>query len=147
MGIKLLSCWLEVVVCVSKTSSGSAQNSGAMMRSGGVAADSPGSLVMADQVRYMVYRVTREDCSRPDRGCDSFYRQETGDGHVTCRRFRPHLHRLPTRRPLHLNVGQHGHHGDAEAEQHVDADEDLVLGAAVRVGVVNVEQDQRHQGQ
>lgn len=32
----------------------------------------PGSLVMADQVRYMVYRVTREDCSRPDLGWDSF---------------------------------------------------------------------------
>lgn len=32
----------------------------------------PGSLVMADQVRYMVYRVTREDCSKPDRGWDSF---------------------------------------------------------------------------
>lgn len=44
-------------------------------------------------------------------------------------------------------MGQHGHDGDAEAEQHVDADEDFVLGAAVRVGVVNVEQDQRHQGQ
>lgn len=32
----------------------------------------PGSLVMADQVRYMVYRVTKEDCSRPDLGWDSF---------------------------------------------------------------------------
>lgn len=28
----------------------------------------PGSLVMADQVRYMVKRVTREDWSRPDLG-------------------------------------------------------------------------------
>jgi len=33
---------------------------------------SPGSLVIADQVRYMVYRVTSEDCNRPDLGWDSF---------------------------------------------------------------------------
>lgn len=32
---------------------------------------SPGSLVMADQVRYMVYRVTMDDCSNPDLGWDS----------------------------------------------------------------------------
>lgn len=32
----------------------------------------PGSLVMADQVRYMVNRVTREDCRRPDLGWDSY---------------------------------------------------------------------------
>lgn len=38
----------------------------------------PGSLVMADQVRYMVYRVTREDWSRPDLGWDSFT-QRTAD--------------------------------------------------------------------
>lgn len=29
---------------------------------------SPGSLLMADQVRNMVYRVRTEDCSRPERG-------------------------------------------------------------------------------
>lgn len=38
----------------------------------------PGSLVMADQVRYMVYRVTREDCSRPDLGWDSFTQTTAG---------------------------------------------------------------------
>ena len=38
----------------------------------------PGSLVMADQVRYMVYRVTREDCSRPDLGWDSFTQRTEG---------------------------------------------------------------------
>lgn len=31
----------------------------------------PGSLVMADQVRYMVNKVTRDDCRRPDLGWDS----------------------------------------------------------------------------
>jgi len=29
---------------------------------------------MADQVRYMVYRVTMEDCKRPDLGWDSWRR-------------------------------------------------------------------------
>lgn len=33
---------------------------------------------MADQVRYMVYRVTREDCSRPDLGWDSFTQRTAG---------------------------------------------------------------------
>lgn len=30
--------------------------------------DLPGSLLMADQVRNMVYRVMMEDCRRPERG-------------------------------------------------------------------------------
>lgn len=34
---------------------------------------------MADQVRYMVYRVTREDCSRPDLGWDSYTKRTVGN--------------------------------------------------------------------
>lgn len=47
----------------------------------------------------------------------------------------------------YLNFGQDGHDGGSDTQQHVDADESLVLGAAVGVGVVHVEQHQRHEGQ
>lgn len=47
----------------------------------------------------------------------------------------------------HLDLREDGEHRGGDAEQHVDADEDLVLGAAVRVGEVQVEHDQGQQGQ
>lgn len=47
----------------------------------------------------------------------------------------------------HLDVRQDGENGHSDAEKHVDADEDLVLSATIRVGVVNIEHDQRHQRQ
>lgn len=46
-----------------------------------------------------------------------------------------------------LDLRQDGEHGGSDAEQHVNADEDLVFSAAIRVGVVDVEHDQRHQRQ
>lgn len=46
-----------------------------------------------------------------------------------------------------LDLRQDGEDGGADAEQHVDADEDLVFSATVGVGVVDVEHDQRHQRQ
>lgn len=48
---------------------------------------------------------------------------------------------------VHLDVWQDGQQRGSDAEQHVDADEDLVVGAAVRVGVVKVEEDHRHHRQ
>lgn len=48
---------------------------------------------------------------------------------------------------VNLDLWQDGQDRRANAEEHVDADEDLVLGAAIRVGVVDVEHDQRHQRQ
>lgn len=46
-----------------------------------------------------------------------------------------------------LDARQDGEDGGGDAEQHVDADEDFVLCAAVRVSVVHVEQHQGHRGQ
>ena len=46
-----------------------------------------------------------------------------------------------------LDLGQDGQDRGSDAEEHVDADEDLVLSAAIRVGVVDVEHDQRYQRQ
>lgn len=43
---------------------------------------------------------------------------------------------------MNLDLRQDGHDGGTDTEQHVDADEDLVLSATIRVGVVNVEQNQ-----
>lgn len=48
---------------------------------------------------------------------------------------------------MNLDLWQDGQYRGADTEEHVDADEDLVLSAAIRVGVVDVEQDQRHQRQ
>lgn len=48
---------------------------------------------------------------------------------------------------MNLDLRQDGHDRGSDAEQHVDADEDFVLGAAVGVGVVDVEHDQRDQRQ
>jgi hypothetical protein len=42
--------------------------------------------------------------------------------------------------PQYLYFGQDGDDGDDDAENEVEADEDLVLGAVVRLGVVYVEQ-------
>lgn len=46
-----------------------------------------------------------------------------------------------------LDLWQDGQKGGGDAEKHVDADEDLVLSAAVRVGVVDVEHGQSHHRQ
>lgn len=46
-----------------------------------------------------------------------------------------------------LDLRQDGQEGGGDAEKHVDADEDLVLSAAVRVGVVDVEHSQSHHRQ
>ena len=48
---------------------------------------------------------------------------------------------------VNLDLRQDGEEGGGDAEEHVDADEDLVLGAAIRVGVEHVEQDQSHHRQ
>lgn len=48
---------------------------------------------------------------------------------------------------MNLDLRQDGQNGGSDAEEHVDADEDLVLSATIRVGVVYVEHDQRHQRQ
>lgn len=48
---------------------------------------------------------------------------------------------------LNLNLRKDGQHGGCDAEEQVDADEHLILSAPISVGVVNVEQDQRHQRQ
>lgn len=42
--------------------------------------------------------------------------------------------------PPHLDFGQDGHGRDDDAEDEVDADEDLALRAALGLGVVNIEQ-------
>lgn len=47
----------------------------------------------------------------------------------------------------HLNLGQDGQDRGPHAQQHIDADEGFVLSTAVRVGVVDIEHDQGHQGQ
>lgn len=47
----------------------------------------------------------------------------------------------------YLDLRQDGQNRGGDAEEHVDADEDLVLGAAVRVGEVQVKHHQRQQGQ
>lgn len=46
---------------------------------------------------------------------------------------------------MDLYLRQDGHDGGSDAEEHVDADEDLVFSATIRVGVVDVEHDQRYQ--
>jgi len=46
-----------------------------------------------------------------------------------------------------LDLWQDGHDRGCDAEEQVDADEDLVLSAAIRVGVVHIEHDQSHQRQ
>lgn len=48
---------------------------------------------------------------------------------------------------MNLDLRQDGQNGGSHAEEHVDADEDLVLSATIRVGVVDVKHDQRHQRQ
>lgn len=48
---------------------------------------------------------------------------------------------------MNLDLRQDGQEGGSDAEEHVDADEDLVLGAAIRVGVVHVEHGQSHHRQ
>lgn len=48
---------------------------------------------------------------------------------------------------MNLDLRQDGQEGGSDAEKHVDADEDLVLGAAIRVGVVHVEHGQSHHRQ
>lgn len=40
----------------------------------------------------------------------------------------------------YLHFGQDGHHGHDDAENEVEADEDLVLRAAIRLGVEDVEE-------
>lgn len=40
----------------------------------------------------------------------------------------------------YLHFGQDGHHGHDDAENEVEADEDLVLRAVVRLGVEDVEE-------
>lgn len=64
-----------------------------------------------------------------------FYTQKTG--------CHPLLH--ITISISHLDLREDGDHGGADTQQHVDADEDLVLRAASRVGVVYIEQHQGHQ--
>ena len=49
------------------------------------------------------------------------------------------------KRGANLNLREDGENRCTNAEKHVDADEDLVLSATIRVGVVYVEHDQRHQ--
>lgn len=126
---------------------------------------------MADQVRYIVYRVTREDCSRPDLGWDSFTQRKarmrrknkkapssvTTPLRVLSKNTSLTFPRLKLRHtPSNMNVKksganldlrQDGHDGGSDAQEHVDADEDLVFSASLRVGVVDVEHDQRHQRQ
>lgn len=54
---------------------------------------------------------------------------------------RCHGHWPPRCPPLpHLDLGQYGHNRDDEAEDEVDADEDLALCATLGLGVVDVEQ-------
>ncbi len=48
---------------------------------------------------------------------------------------------------MNLNLRQDGHDRGSDAEEHVDADEDLVLSATIRMGVVHVERNHRHQRQ
>lgn len=48
---------------------------------------------------------------------------------------------------MNLDLRQDGQNRGCHAEEHVDADEDLVLSATIGVGVVYVEHDQRHQRQ
>lgn len=47
----------------------------------------------------------------------------------------------------YLDFRQDGHDRCSNTQQHVDADEDFVLSAAIRVSVIHIEQDQRHQRQ
>lgn len=56
-------------------------------------------------------------------------------------------HLIYTRSGVNLDLWQDGHDGGSDAEEHVDAYEDLVFSAAIRVGVVDIEHDQRHQRQ
>lgn len=46
-----------------------------------------------------------------------------------------------------LDLWEDGHNRGSDAEEHIDADEDLVLSAAIRVSVVDIEHDQGHQRQ
>ena len=48
---------------------------------------------------------------------------------------------------LYLNLGQDGHHRHNDTEDEVEADEDLVLCAVVRLSVVNVEEHHSSEGQ
>lgn len=48
---------------------------------------------------------------------------------------------------MNLDLRQDGQEGGSDAEEHVDTDEDLVLGATIRVGVVHVEHGQSHHRQ
>ena len=48
---------------------------------------------------------------------------------------------------MYLDFGQDGDDGDDDAEDEVEADEDLVFSAVVRLGVVHVEQHQRRERQ
>lgn len=49
--------------------------------------------------------------------------------------------------PQYLYFGQDGDDGDDDAENEVEANEDFVLGAVVRLGVVDVEQHPWGEGQ
>lgn len=49
--------------------------------------------------------------------------------------------------PPHLNLRQDGHDGHSDAEQKVEADEDLVLGAVVGLSVEDVEENDGGEGQ
>ena len=48
---------------------------------------------------------------------------------------------------VYLNFGEHRDNGDHDAEQHVEADEELVDEASVRLGVEDEEQHDGNQGQ
>lgn len=62
--------------------------------------------------------------------------------------FSPQHHLEGNKRTgTNLDVRQDGQDGGTDAEQHVDADEDFVLSAAIRMGVVDVEHHHRHQRQ
>lgn len=54
---------------------------------------------------------------------------------------------IKKRTGANLDLRQDGHDRGSNAKEHVDTNEDLVLSAAIRVGVVDVEHDQRHQRQ
>lgn len=47
----------------------------------------------------------------------------------------------------HLNFGQDGNNGDNDAEDEVEADEDLVFSAVVSRGVIDIEHHHSREGQ
>lgn len=58
-----------------------------------------------------------------------------------------HTRRCPLASQHYLNFGQNGHHGHDDAENEVEADEDLVLRAVIGPGVKDVEEHNSSESQ